>query len=72
MSENSARPGETEGEEEGRREGVAQREHQLLDAVGDGALGQDEAGHEGADGIGDAELLGHAGDEDGDADEADG
>ncbi len=50
--------GEAEGEEEHRGEGVAQGQHEPFDAVGDGALGEYESGHEGADGVGHAELLG--------------
>ena len=59
--------GESEGEEEHGREGVAQGEDEAFDAVGDRALGQDQPGHEGADGVGHAQLLGHAGDEHGEA-----
>ena len=63
---------QAEGEEEHRRERVAQRQHQALDAERHRALRQHQADHEHADRVGHAELLGDAGAEDRDADEAHG
>jgi hypothetical protein len=64
--------GEPEREEERGGERVSQWEDEAFDPVGNGALGEDEAGHERADGGGHAKLLGDSRNEDGEAHEADG
>ena len=64
--------GESEGEEEQRGEGVAQRQHELAHAWRDRGLGDHEPGHERADGVGHVDLLGDARDEHGEPDEAHG
>ena len=56
-----ARPGEIdrqrEDEEEQRGKDVAEGEEALLDVLPDAALGEDHAGHQGADRLGELELL---------------
>ena len=62
---------DAEREEEQRRERVPQRCDEMLDAAGGGGAGEQHAGHERADRVGDAELERDAGDEEREADAQD-
>ena len=55
LAERSDVDREPEDEEEERREEVAEAEEPLLDLLADGGLGEDDAGHQRADRLGDAE-----------------